>query len=218
MIKEDWIKCKLGDLLTLKNGFAFKSSRYTSEGIPVIRIGDINDWIVDESQAKCIAEEDEYDKYIVEKGDILIAMSGATTGKFGIYNSIRKAYQNQRVGNLKLNSKNFIDKKYIFNLLYSLKFQIEKDAYGGAQPNISAGKIHALKTVLAPLPEQRAIVAKIEQLFSDLDKGVADLKKAQDQLKIYRQAVLKKAFEGDWEIKLLEEVAKWELIESDKIC
>lgn len=197
MIKEDWIKCKLGDLLTLKNGFAFKSSRYTSEGIPVIRIGDINDWIVDESQAKCIAEEDEYDKYIVEKGDILIAMSGATTGKFGIYNSIRKAYQNQRVGNLKLNSKKIIDKKYIFNLLYSLKFQIEKDAYGGAQPNISAGKIHALKTVLAPLPEQRAIVAKIEELFSDLDKGVADLKKAQDQLRVYRQAVLKKAFEGE---------------------
>ena len=124
-------------------------------------------------------------------------MSGATTGKFGIYNSIRKAYQNQRVGNLKLNSKKIIDKKYIFNLLYSLKFQIEKDAYGGAQPNISAGKIHALKTVLAPLPEQRAIVAKIEELFSDLDKGVADLKKAQDQLKVYRQAVLKKAFEGE---------------------
>ena len=58
----------------------------------------------------------------VEKGDILIAMSGATTGKFGIYNSIRKAYQNQRVGNLKLNSKKIIDKKYIFNLLYSMYF------------------------------------------------------------------------------------------------
>ena len=42
-----------------------------------------------------------------------------------------------------------------------------------------------------------AIVAKIEELFSDLDKGIADLKKAQDQLKVYRQAVLKKAFEGE---------------------
>ena len=49
----------------------------------------------------------------------------------------------------------------------------------------------------APLPIQRAIVAKIEELFSDLDKGIADLKKAQDQLKVYRQAVLKKAFEGE---------------------
>ena len=194
---EDWITCTLGELLTLKNGFAFKSSNYISEGIPVIRIGDINDWIVDETQAKCVVENKEYDGYIVEKGDILIAMSGATTGKFGVYESDSKAYQNQRVGNLKPSSKDFIDKKYIFNLLYSLKYEIEKGAYGGAQPNISAGKIHALNTVLAPLPVQRAIVAKIEELFSDLDKGIADLKKAQEQLVIFRQAVLKKAFEGE---------------------
>jgi restriction endonuclease S subunit len=50
---------------------------------------------------------------------------------------------------------------------------------------------------LPPLPEQRAIVAKIEQLFSDLDNGIADLKNAREQLKIYRQAVLKKAFSGE---------------------
>ena len=61
-----------------------------------------------------------------------------------------------------------------------------------------------MRTLLAPLPEQRAIVAKIEELFSDLDKGVADLKKAQDQLKVYRQAVLKKAVEGDWKKVELE--------------
>jgi len=53
------------------------------------------------------------------------------------------------------------------------------------------------KFPLPPLPEQKAIVSKIEQLFSDLDNGVANLKKAQEQLKTYRQAVLKKAFEGE---------------------
>jgi restriction endonuclease S subunit len=206
-MREDWITCTLGELLTLKNGFAFKSSNYISEGIPVIRIGDINDWIVDETQAKCVVENKEYDGYIVEKGDILIAMSGATTGKFGVYESDSKAYQNQRVGNLKPSSIDYIDKKYIFNLLYSLKYKIKKGAYGGAQPNISAGKIHALNTVLAPLPEQRAIVSKIEELFSDLDKGIADLKKAQDQLKVYRQAVLKKAFEGEYPQKKIIEIA-----------
>jgi type I restriction enzyme S subunit len=49
---------------------------------------------------------------------------------------------------------------------------------------------------LPPLPEQHRIVAKIEELFSDLDKGVETLKTAQEQLKVYRQAVLKYAFEG----------------------
>ncbi len=51
--------------------------------------------------------------------------------------------------------------------------------------------------LFAPLPEQRAIVSKIELLFSELDNGIANLKLAQEQLKVYRQAVLKKAFEGE---------------------
>jgi type I restriction enzyme S subunit len=49
---------------------------------------------------------------------------------------------------------------------------------------------------LPPLPEQRAIVSKIEQLFSDLDNGIENCKKAQAQLKHYRQSVLKAACEG----------------------
>lgn len=196
-MREDWIEVELGDLLKLKNGFAFKAKDYIEEGIPVFRIGDIKDWVVTGENAKHIIEDEIYDGYIVENGDILIAMSGATTGKFGIYNSEQKAYQNQRVGNLKLYSEININKSFVFYLLYSLKRKIEEDAYGGAQPNISSSKIEALKTNLAPLPIQRAIVSKIETLFSDLDNGIANLKKAQAQLKIYRQAVLKKAFEGE---------------------
>ena len=49
---------------------------------------------------------------------------------------------------------------------------------------------------IAPLPEQRRIIAKIEKLFSELDKGVESLKTARAKLKVYRQAVLKHAFEG----------------------
>ncbi len=194
---EDWVECKLGDLLKLKNGFAFKSSKYTQEGIPVIKIGDIEDWNVNTNNASRIEENAEYDFHIVSKGDILIAMSGATTGKFGIFDSDEKAYQNQRVGNLLPYSEKYTSKKYIFYLLYSLKREIEKSAYGGAQPNISSGKIESLSTKLFPLPIQKAIVKKIEELFSSLDSGIADLKKAQEQLVIYRQAVLKKAFEGE---------------------
>ncbi|NCA79514.1 MAG: hypothetical protein EOM76_04920 [Sphingobacteriia bacterium] len=195
-MREDWIEVKLGDLLKLKNGFAFKANNYIKEGIPVFRIGDINDWAVSSENAVKIAEDSVYDDYQVEQGDILIAMSGATTGKFGIYHSNEKAYQNQRVGNLKLYSENSLNKKFIFYLLYSLKRDIEREAYGGAQPNISGVKIEALNTKLAPLPIQRAIVSKIEALFSDLDNGIANFKTAQEQLKIYRQAVLEQGLTG----------------------
>lgn len=196
-MKADWINCNFEDILTLKNGFAFKSDKYSENGTPVIRISDINDAIVKTTNAKKVQDEENYENYLVEFGDILIAMSGATTGKFGIYKEQNKAYQNQRVGNFKLHCEELINKNYIYYLLYALRRQIEKDAYGGAQPNISSKKIESMQITLAPLLEQKVIVAKIEQLFSELDNGVANLKTAQVKLKIYRQAVLKKAFEGE---------------------
>ena len=63
---------------------------------------------------------------------------------------------------------------------------------------------------LAPLEEQESIVAKIEELFSELDSGIASLKTAREQLKIYRQAILKHAFEG----KLTEQ---WRKDNADKL-
>uniref|UniRef100_UPI004048D151 restriction endonuclease subunit S n=1 Tax=Mariniflexile sp. TaxID=1979402 RepID=UPI004048D151 len=61
--------------------------------------------------------------------------------------------------------------------------------------------------LLPPLVEQKAIVKRIEELFSSLDSGIADLKKVQEQLVIYRHAVLKKAFEGEYNINKLGKLA-----------
>ncbi len=72
-----------------------------------------------------------------------------------------------------------------------------------------------VKIPLAPLPEQRAIAAKIEQLFSELDNGIANLKAAKSKLEIYRQAILKQAFEGEltieWRQKRLLEIEDWKV-------
>ncbi len=200
-----WVNCVLGDIATLGNGYAFKSDEYQKEGIPIIRISDINESVVDTINSKHIYQHEEFEKFTVGFGDILIAMSGATTGKFGIYKGSVKAYQNQRVGNLKLFSDTQINKLFVYYLLFSLKRRIEKDAYGGAQPNISSSKVEAMEMSLPPLAERHRIVAKTEELFSELDKGVENLKIAREQLKVYRQALLKHAFEGkltaDWREK-----------------
>jgi type I restriction enzyme S subunit len=123
-------------------------------------------------------------------------MSGATTGKFGIYKNSELAFQNQRVGRFEILNESILDNKFLLYLLYGLKQQILDDAYGGAQPNISSGKIEEMEVPLPPFAEQLRIVVKIEELFSDLDKGIETLKTAKEQLKVYRQAVLKYAFEG----------------------
>ncbi|NTS43239.1 restriction endonuclease subunit S [Flavisolibacter sp. BT320] len=141
------------------------------------------------------ADED-YEEYTISENEILVAMSGATTGKFGIFKSKGKAYQNQRVGKFQILDKGKLNNDFLLYQLHSLKRKIEKDAYGGAQPNISSGKIEAMEILLPPQEIQQQIVSKIEELFSELDKGIEELKTAQQQLKVYRQAVLKWAFEG----------------------
>lgn len=195
-LPKDWKWVKLGDVCKLKNGFAFKSSEYIIDGVPVIRISDIKSGSVKPDKSVRVAAKRDYEGYIVLENEILVAMSGATTGKFGIFKSKEKAYQNQRVGKFQILNKENLDNDFLLYQLHALKRKIEKDAYGGAQPNISSGKIEAMEMLLPPKPTQLAIVSKIEELFSELDKGIEQLKTAQQQLKTYRQSVLKWAFEG----------------------
>jgi type I restriction enzyme, S subunit len=73
---------------------------------------------------------------------------------------------------------------------------------GTSYPAVRDSDVREQTIPLPPLPEQRRIVAKIEELFTELDAGIASLRTAQSQLKTYRQALLKHAFEGkltgDW--------------------
>ncbi|MFH1005589.1 MAG: restriction endonuclease subunit S [Bacteroidota bacterium] len=88
--------------------------------------------------------------------------------------------------------------KLIFYFLKSLNFKEIKDELcsGSTQVALNDEGARKIKIPIPPLPEQHRIVKKIEQLFTDLNKGIESLKTAQQQLKVYRQAVLKWAFEG----------------------
>jgi type I restriction enzyme S subunit len=94
--------------------------------------------------------------------------------------------------------------KFAFYYLRSTINQLNELSTGSTFSAISGSDLRNFKFPLPPLPEQHLIVAKIEELFSELDNAVENLKKAKEQLKVYRQAVLKWAFEG----KLTEEWRK----------
>ena len=104
--------------------------------------------------------------------------------------------------------------KYLTYFIQSLETQLEidrmKTGINDSGLNLTHGRFSSLKVTVAPLNEQRRLVAKIEELFSELDKGVESLKTARAQLRVYRQAVLKHAFEG----KL---TAKWREENKDKL-
>ena len=94
-----------------------------------------------------------------------------------------------------------ISSKFVLFLFRSVQHDMSNAGTGTTFKAVTKDFLNRLKFNIPPLPEQHRIVAKIEELFSELDKGVESLKAAQEQLKIYRQAVLQRAFEG----KLTEE-------------
>ena len=163
-----WAMCKLSDLCRIENGFAFSSDDYKSQGIPLVRISNITHNTIDITDCAYI-EGITDDKFKISKGDLLIAMSGATTGKMGVYPFDETAYLNQRVGNIKILNKFSLYPNYRNTYMQSKVDEILKIAYGGAQPNISASIIGNFDFPLPPYKEQIRIVETVQRIFDQLD-------------------------------------------------
>ena len=168
-LPDSWCWSTLGDVCSFISGYSYSSSEYKKAGIPLVRISDINDGIISLGNCAYIQPQGERNVYL-QKGDILIAMSGATTGKMGIYMNEESAILNQRVGVVRVTDSKIISEKYRDYFLYRKSSDILKLAYGGAQPNISGKMICSLLLPLPPYSEQLRIVAKIEELFAVLDE------------------------------------------------
>lgn len=199
ILPEGWVEAPLGDYLYLKNGYAFKSTLYVErkdDTVPVIRISDIDGKVASDETAIHVKKENSAYGFEVKNGDLLIAMSGATTGKVGIYKGSEPAYQNQRVGNLKFHSEKNGSTKYKNHLIASLTPEILKIAYGGAQPNISGKAIEELLVALPPLAEQKEIARKLDELLAQVDNIKTRLDAIPNILKRFRQSVLAAAVSG----------------------
>lgn len=196
-IPESWANCKVGDVFELRNGYAFKSDEFRKAGIKVIRISNIQSSHVDLNDAVCVKDDEAFKKFTVKQHDLLIAMSGATTGKMGIYNLTDPAYQNQRVGNILLKHPGTVVEKYRNYYFMHIQTEILKQAYGGAQPNISGAMIEAFSFPLAPVLEQKRIVEKIESTQEKVKSIETSILKADELIEKYREALLQKAFRGE---------------------
>ena len=167
-LPEGWGVCKLSDLCKIENGFAFSSNDYMTEGVPLIRISNLVNNSIDLTECVYIQEKVD-DRFFVTKGDLLIAMSGATTGKMGVYSYEETAYLNQRVANIRILDDSILLASYRDYFMQSKVEEILKLAYGGAQPNISANVIGNFDFLLPPLGEQERIVSAVRKTFAQLD-------------------------------------------------
>ncbi len=197
-LPEGWEENILKSRVILQGGNAFKSKEYENSGCPIIRISNLKNEIVNCNDVPFlnINKINEYKDFILNEGDILIAMSGATTGKLGIVPSICNNWLlNQRVGRLIIKDKT--ENKFIYWLLKYKQNDILGKAYGGAQPNISPNMIEHMICNFPPINEQKRIVAKIDELYAFADEIEAQIDFALKRTDTIKQAVLAKAFRGE---------------------
>ena len=201
LIPEGWAATTLGDLALWGSGCTPRRSEpaYFQGDIPWVTISDLNDTLVKQTR-ECISQVglENSSAKLVAPGSIMVALYGSI-GKLGI--AAQKLTTNQAIAYAIPDDFGF-DGNYLFHFLRSQRDQLAAVGSGVTQKNIYLGDLKAFGVLLAPRAEQTRIVEKLEELLSDLDAGVAELKAAQKKLIQYRQSLLKAAVEGaltaDW--------------------
>ncbi len=198
----EWKEVRLGDLCTSQNGYAFKSSSFCSQGeINVIKIKELKNGLVDfsEDTAKVEKQQELY-KFIVNKGDIIFALTGdpitkpnpgSWVGRVSLYNHQEPAYLNQRVGRIICGAD--IDNLYLyyyFRWFPNFKTLASKAKGSASQANISLNDILETAIKLPSLIEQR----RISSILSSLDDKIAVNKKICENLEAQAQALFKHWF------------------------
>jgi type I restriction enzyme S subunit len=194
-LREDWVEVELGEVcFTTSGGTPSRSNNEFYNGsIPWVKSGELDKGIIYDTEEKISDEAVKNSSAkVFPKDTLLIALYGATIGKLAFLGV--DAATNQAICGIYKSQA--LKSKYLYNFLLNRRQKLISQGTGGAQPNISQTILKKLIVPIAPLPIQRAIVTKIENLFASLDKGIADLEKAQQQLKVYRQAVLEQGLTG----------------------
>lgn len=225
-VPSGWLPVTLQDVAIWSSGGTPSRANpaYYSGSIPWLKTGELGPRIIYSAEEHISdAAIDGSSAKLFPKGSVAIAMYGATIGKTSILGIDAATNQACAVGIPDATSSEFL---YYF--LLSQEKSFVDAGKGGAQPNISQGIVKSWPVLLPPHAEQTRIVAKLEELLSDLDAGVAELKAAQKKLGQYRQSLLKAAVEGaltaEWRAKhtptetgaqllqriLIERRARWE--------
>jgi len=192
-LPKEWCISKISNLCTQPQyGYTTKAS--DKGDLKLLRTTDITKGKIDWNLVPfCSTNPDDPDKYLLKEGDIVISRAGSV----GFSCPLEKPEDSVFASYL-IRFRPYIDKKFFKYFLDSPLYwrEISEKKLGIAVPNVNANKLKLIPLPVPPLPEQQRIVSKLEELFSELDKGIESFKTAREQLKVYRQAGLKHAFEG----------------------
>ncbi len=200
-IPESWEVNGIGAISYVQNGYAFKSKDFQVQGeVGIIKIKNISGNVVDIQNtdfvdASVVSSLDE--KFKIESGSLLIAMTGAEVGKIGLVPLTDKnLWLNQRVGMFKENIP--FGNLYMYLLLSTDTYQtaIQNSALGSAQPNISASAIESIRAII-PRAELIESFGRIAQpMFEKILDNLAE----NETLKNTRDSLLPKLMSGEIDV------------------
>ena len=153
-------------MATYINGRAFKPSEWEQNGLPIIRIQNLNDSDAPYNYSSATYET----KYLVKDGDLLFAWA-ASLGTY-IWNG-GNAWLNQHI--FKVEPKEFIDKYFLYYSLVNLIAEFYRQTHGSGMVHITKGKFENTPILIPPLAEQKRIVVVLEKIYYQLDKITAEL-------------------------------------------
>jgi len=213
---EKWNRKKLQSIAPLRGGFAFKSEKFQDSGIPIVRISNIKFDGTVGGEFEYYSKVNPDEKFVLRGRSILLAMSGATTGKIAMLDSNEEYYQNQRVGYFQ--NTGAVDYDFLSSVLQTKEFtnQLNSVLVAGAQPNISSKEIDFF---VFCIPESLDEQSAIGFLFRNLDDLLASYKNNLANYQSLKATMLSKmfpkagqtvpeirldGFEGEWKKDTLE--------------
>jgi type I restriction enzyme S subunit len=198
LIPKHWKEKSLGEIFTIERGGSPRPIEdfitNAENGINWIKIGDTKNVVKYISKTKeKIKPEGAKRSRMVYEDDFLLSNSMSFGRPY-----IMKTTGCIHDGWLVIRKNEIIDNNYLYYILSSsfLYQQFSNLAKGSTVKNLNIEAVKQAVIRFPPLPEQQAIVAKIEELLSELENGKQQLLTAQQKLKVYRQSLLKWAFEG----------------------
>jgi len=184
----DWEEKKLGEVLEIQGGYAFKSNLFNQGKTKVLRIGNIEPSIYLENFNGVFSKEIPDLRYLVKKDDFLMALSGATFGKVGKVKDDGIGYINQRVALFKTKQ----NLEYYYQLVQTDEFKnyINSIPTASAQPNISNGDILNFETLIPCLEEQ----TKIANFLSSIDDKINHCGVQIEKMEVWKRGLLQRMF------------------------
>lgn len=197
-----WTSVKIGEACRLVNGRAFKPSDWTSKGLPIVRIQNLND---PRAHFNCFSGHVE-EKFVIDSGELLFAWSGTPGTSFGAHIWERgKAALNQHIYRVFFDEERF-DKRFLRHAINARLDHLIGVAHGGAgRAHVTKGVFEATEILQPPLAEQRRIVARLESLTARSRRAKEALDAVPALLEELRRSVLDAAFRGDLSAAFREE-------------